>query len=193
MAVTLPSPMRKPRFLTFAGGLLFASIALGNPILEPPVEEFDYDESLELPWIEEDTGIPQPPDVAELQFLDVKGLPPGLKLYLDTARVKVDPNDRVIRMWVYLRSSHGVDNGSYEGFRCSTGEYRIYGYATPQRKPPVTPAKRSAWRLAREEPGSRYRHFLMQGYLCRFRGPRSPDEIQRAVRAGQPRNSMLSR
>ena len=125
--------MRKPRFLTFAGWLLFASIALGNPILEPPVEEFDNDESLEVPWIEEDTGIPQLPDVAELQFLDVKGLPPGLKLYLDTARVKVDPNDRVIRMWVYLRSSHGVDNGSYEGFRCSTGEYRIYGYATSHR------------------------------------------------------------
>ena len=94
---------------------------------------FNFDETLVDPWIEQETQIPDLPEFSSLQPLRVTGLPPGLELFLDTARVTVDPDDGVVRLWVYLRSQQGTLNGTYEGYRCTTGEYRVYGYATPGR------------------------------------------------------------
>jgi hypothetical protein len=193
MACSLFSSVRKPRFLAFVGWLLSAAAALGNPFLEPENPEFQYDDSRDVPWIEQETQIPDLPDLIDLQYLQIDGLPRGLKLYLDTARLTIDPNDEVIRLWLYVRSDRGADNGTYEGFRCTTGEYKVYAYATPRREQAVTPARGSAWRAAKGTPGSRYRRALMNGYLCGLRGARPPVDIRQAVRAGQPRDPMLYR
>lgn len=173
--------------------LVTSSVAIGNPYLESPVPEFRYDDSGDVPWLEEQTEIPPPPEVSDLQFLQIEGLPPGLELHLDTARVVVNPKDQVIRLWVYLLSDQGAKNGTYEGFRCGTGLYKVYGYATPRRTPPVTRAKRTEWRIAEHRPGSLHRRILMDSYLCGLRGPRPLAEIQQAVRYGSPHDPMLDR
>lgn len=155
--------------------------------------QFNYDESRKTPWIEDETEVPDLPELETLQPLRITGLPPELKLFLDTARVNVNNKDGIVRLWVYLRSDRGADNGTYEGYRCVTGEYKVYAYATPRRDPPVTPARRSVWRKARDAVSTPYRQFLMSDYLCGLRGVRPPIEIQQAVRAGKPRDPLLYR
>jgi hypothetical protein len=154
---------------------------------------FNYDETLATPWIESETEIPPLPEPGTLQPLQITGLPPGMQLLLDTARVTVGEEDEIVRLWVYLRSAQGVDNGTYEGYRCSTGEYKVYAYANPRRDPPITPAKRSTWRVARGERSTQYRRYLLQNYLCGLRGARPPVEIQQLVRDGEPRDPLLFR
>ena len=120
--------------------LVFCQISWSDPYADPTGTKdgpFNFDETLVDPWIEQETQIPDLPEFSSLQPLRVTGLPPGLELFLDTARVTVDPDDGVVRLWVYLRSQQGTLNGTYEGYRCTTGEYRVYGYATPRRDPPT--------------------------------------------------------
>jgi hypothetical protein len=184
-----------PRLLALLLGLT-ADVALANAEVEAILggpEEFEYDESLATPWIEQATDVPPLPDPDRLQRVDVAGLPPELILLLDTARVTVHPGDRVTRLWIYLRSAQGVENGSYEGYRCATGEYKVYAFANPRRDPPITPSKRNAWKVAREDRSARYRQHLMQDYLCSIRGARSPVEIRQAVRDGKPGDPLLFR
>lgn len=164
--------------------VVFCQIGWANPYVDPAGSKdgpFNFDETLVDPWVEQETQIPDLPEFSSLQPLRVRGIPPDLELFLDTARVTVDPDDQITRLWVYLRSKQGVLNGTYEGYRCATGEYRIYGYATPRRLPPITPAKRAAWRKARGELSTNYRQYLLRNYLCDLRGARSPIEIQNAV------------
>lgn len=172
--------------------LSLPATALAKPIdWEEP--EFRYDDSRDMPWIEEETEIAPVPDLVDLQHLRIDGLPPGMKLHLDTKGLTVDPKDQVIRLWVFVRSDGGANNGTYEGYRCVTREYKIYAYATPRRKPPVSLAKGSVWRAATDNRSSLYRKALMQDYLCELRGPRRPNEIHQAVRAGKPRGSLFER
>jgi hypothetical protein len=170
--------------------------AWANPYVED-IESgpgrFSYDESLARPWLEKEAEIPDLPDLADLQRLRVVGLPPELELYLDVDRVTLDPDDEVLRLWVYLRNKRGADNGTYEGYRCTTGEYKVFAYATPRRDRPVTPAKRSTWRQAKAAVATDYRRSLLRYYFCGLRGARPPIEIQRAVREGKPSDPFLYR
>ena len=172
--------------------LASSTTAMAKP-LDWEETEFNYDDSLDMPWIEEETEIAPLPELADLQHLRIDGLPPGMALHLDTKGLTVDPKDRVIRLWLFVRSDGGADNGTYEGYRCSTRQYKIYAYATPRREPPVTVAQTSAWRAAADGRSNRYRRVLMQDYLCGLRGARKPDEIHQAVRAGKPRGWLLER
>jgi hypothetical protein len=179
--------------LAWLAALWVPPTVLANPYLEDPNREFRYDDSRDVPWIEQDTNIPALPDPDDLQNLRIEGLPPGFELYLDTTGLTVDAKDGVIRLWLFLRSDRGTNNGTFEGFRCASGEYRVYGYATPRREPPVTRANRSTWRGVKDSRGDRYRRALMESYLCDLRGAREPSDIHQAVRAGNPRDSLLER
>jgi hypothetical protein len=165
-----------------------------NPYLEDAEsgpQRFGFDESLVAPWMEQDTVIPDPPDPSSLHELEAEGLPPGFRLFLDIDRVTVDPKDEIIRLWVVLRSSAGHENMSYEGYRCTTREYRVYAYANLQRDPPVRPLQRSTWRKARKERSTYYRKELLRHYLCGLHGARAPIEIRQAVRDGELRDPRL--
>ena len=170
---------------------LWSSFSLANPYLDSGERRFDFDESLADPWIENETEIPDLPEFSSLQSLSIRGLPPGLSLFLDTARVTVDPDDGIVRLWVYLKSKQGAENGTFDGYRCETGEYKVYAYATPRRDPPITPAKRSIWREARGERSTNYRKYLLRHYLCELGLARKPNEIQRVVRTGDPSGSFM--
>jgi len=168
--------------------------AASNPYIEDVEsgpDRFDHDETLVKPWIEQEAAIPDPPDPESLHELRANGLPPGFRLLLDIDRISVDPDDGVVRLWLVLRSSSGSDNTSYEGYRCITGEYRVYAYANLNRDPPVRPLTRSSWRKARGEHSTDYRRELLRHYLCGIRGARPPIEIQQAVRRGELRDPLL--
>ena len=173
----------------------FALTPVGaNPYLEDPDDRtFDYDDSQDKPWIENEAEIPPPPDPSTLDELQITGLPPGFTLLLDLERLAVDPVDRVIRLWLVLRSKEGHDNTSFEGYRCASGEYRVYAYADPRRDPPVREMTRSTWREARGSMAQNYRRHLLKQTFCGLRGARTPTEIRQAVRSGELRDPLIYR
>jgi len=144
--------------------------------------EFSYDDSQDIPWIEFETEIPKLPNPDELHRLGMDLLPSDFELFVDRDRITVNKDDYVVRMWLWLRNSHGNETGTFEGFRCTTGEYKVYAYANPGRQPPVRVHKRARWRNA-DAAGGRptYRSELLRDYFCSLGGTRSAHEIQAAM------------
>jgi hypothetical protein len=145
---------------------------------------FEYDDSQDIPWIENETEILALPDESNLQPVNLGNLPPGMTLLVDASRISVNPDDRVVRLWVVLRSDGGVDNASYEGYRCTVNEYKVYAHATPRRDPPVSKMTRATWREVGKNARGNYRRELLLNYFCTIRGVRSVQSIQSALRAG---------
>lgn len=140
--------------------------------------EFSYDDSKDIPWIENETEVLAVPRAQDLQPLRLDNLPPGLHMSVDMTRVTVTPEDRVVRLWLWVRSDQGAENGTFEGYRCETREYKVYAYANPARTPPVSKAKRPRWRAVGAPRSGNYRAELLQDYFCGIRGTRSAEEIR---------------
>ena len=150
---------------------------------EDTSEEFDYDDSQDIPWIENETEVLAPPRDEDLVPVSIDRLPAEMELLIDERRITFNPDDRVIRLWLVLRSRAGVNNGSFEGFRCETMEYKVYAYANSSRTPAVSKAKRPSWRAVGKLLSSNYRLELLQDYFCSLGGARDPDEIRLALRS----------
>lgn len=144
-----------------------------------PYERFTnhdtYNEALEVPWVELETKVSELPREEDLTRLDIIGMPPRLSLYADLQNMDVSDKDYVTRLWLVVRSEQGAYNGTYEGIRCATGEYKIYAYANPAGRKPLRVVNVPRWRETRM--GS-YRAELMQDYLCRNALPRSPRDVR---------------
>jgi hypothetical protein len=139
--------------------------------------EFSYDESQDIPWIENETEVLALPDPEDLTEVKLDQLPPGMSLSIDKSRITVNPEDKVVRAWLWVRSSAGAENGSFEGFRCDSYEYKVYAYANTRRTPPVTKAKKPRWVVAKKTDFGNYRWELMSHYFCGYRQSRSAREI----------------
>jgi hypothetical protein len=138
---------------------------------------FDYDDSGDIPWIENETEVLAMPQAENLSPVGVDALPRGMTLLIDRSRITVDPKDRVVRVWLWLRSDQGAESGSFEGYRCETREYKVYAYANPRRDPPVSKAKAPTWLSAKSAAGANYRLELLNDYFCGIRGARTAQEI----------------
>lgn len=154
--------------------------------------EFSYDESQDIPWIENETEILALPKEEDLSEVSLDDLPDGMRLYIDKRRLTVGEDDRVIRLWIVVRSDAGAENGTYEGYRCESNEFKVYAYATPRRDPPVSKARRPRWQFAKRRPSGNYRRELLQDYFCGIRGTRSADEIRQAVSGEFHRETFMS-
>lgn len=174
---------------------LFAADVIVDPIHEYRDEvgrgEFQYDDSQDIPWIENETKVLGLPERDDLLKVDLDQLPPGMKLMVDTSRISVNPDDQVVRVWLWIRSRSGADNASFEGFRCDTREYKVYAYGNPRRKPPVTKAKKPVWREAKKLVSGNYRRELMDFYFCGFNKIRNERDIA-AYLSGRIQRDLIS-
>ena len=134
-----------------------------------------YKEELEVPWVEIETKVKTPPKADDLTRLDILALPAGMTLYADFKNIDINDKDRVIRTWLVVRSDDGAYNGTYEGLRCGTREYKIYAYDNPKRSQRLRVINVPRWRKVRD---SGYRSELMQDYLCRNALPKTVHEIR---------------
>lgn len=153
--------------------------------------QFGYDDSEDIPWIENETEILALPEDDNLREIVVDQLPKGMTLFIDDSRITVGEKDRVIRAWLVVRSAAGAENGTYEGYRCETFEYKVYAHATPRRDPPVTKARRPVWRFADASRQGSYRLELLKDYFCELRGTRSVDAIRTAIREPYRRATLM--
>lgn len=142
-------------------------------------DELDYDESLEVPWVELETRVQKLPEDADLTRLALDRLPPNLSLYADLQNLTVSDKDLVSRTWLVVRSAQGAYNGTFEAIRCATGEYKIYAYGNPQRSKPLRVVNLPRWRKIR--PNS-YRDELAKDYICDGTRPKTPHQV-RSTRA----------
>ena len=154
--------------------------------------EFSYDDSQDIPWIENETEILAVPQEDDLARINLGDLPPGMTLLVDTRRISVNPDDKVVRLWIVLRSDAGVDNATYEGYRCVLNEYKVYAYATPRRTPPVTKANRPVWREVPSSRNNKLRRELLTDYFCTIRGVRAAEEIRVALTRGVERDTWFN-
>jgi hypothetical protein len=160
---------------------MFAADVIVDPIHEYRDEvergEFQYDDSDDIPWIENETKVLGLPNPDNLMVVNLDQLPRGMTLMLDESSISVNEEDRVVRVWLWVRTGSGADNASFEGFRCDTREYKVYAYGNPRRTPPVTKAKRPRWREAKKLPSGNYRRELMDFYFCGFNEIRNASDI----------------
>jgi len=143
--------------------------------------EFSYDDSQDIPWIENETEVLALPREDDLTRVNMDQLPEGFALFVDLSRITVNPKDRVIRLWLWTQSATGSASGSFEGYRCDTKEYKVYAYANPRRDPPVTKARKPRWKFAHETRYGNYRAELLGDYFCGIRGTRDEDDIRRRL------------
>ncbi len=167
------------RYLLFLLACLFATSLAARDVADPYADlehtNEDYNEALEVPWVEIETQVGRGPADADLSHLEVLHLPQGMSLFADLKHLSVDERDHVTRLWIVVRSQSGAYNGSYEGFRCATKEYKVYAYYNPKRSRPLRTIKLPRWRAV--WPGS-YRAELMRDVLCSDTNPRDPDRIR---------------
>ncbi len=135
----------------------------------------DYNESLDVPWVEIETHVQKEPDKKALIELENQNLPPGMRLFADLEHLVLDLRDHVSRLWLVVRSARGAENTTFEGYRCATGEYKVYAYYNSRRSKPLRVVNLPRWRVVR--PRS-WRAELARETLCSGTSPRNPDSVR---------------
>jgi hypothetical protein len=105
------------------------------------------------------------------------------KFFADVSSLTIG-EDGVIRLALGVRSISGAWSLTYEGFRCETYEYRIYGtsrgFDNEWKK-----NKRSKWTFARYGDAGRMRFELARYYLCHIGSINPLTEISELLEKGR--------
>ena len=143
--------------------------------------EFEFDETLVEPWKERVTKIPVL-NVDQLQKVDIDHGPIGADVYIDLSTVEVFKDDRVVRYWMVLQSGSGrYGSMSYEGIRCGTQEYKIYGHTSARRTSLIRPVKRPSWRPIKNNTRDPH-HELSRDFFCSGVIPRTQRGVLTALK-----------
>jgi hypothetical protein len=158
--------------------LIFSAQLFAVETYDPyaPIEN-GYDPSLEVPWVEIETQVnqlPQEENLKQLRVDKLDAMPSGMRFSMDLENVTVSDKDYVTRTWFVVRSDNAY-NGTYEGIRCATGEYKVYAYANPTRSKPLRIMKMPTWKKIRK---STYRAEVARDYICDDVRPKSEHAVK---------------
>ena len=138
-----------------AAGLAQRS-TLGVPQVDETIERARAAEAvLELP------ASSRPANLAEFQVTDRR----GLKYFVDTGSLAVTRAGDV-RFTLVVRSPSGVDNVSYEGFRCTRREHRIYAVGRADGSWAAIPEQSARSDRVPNKSTNHYSATLFDDYLC---------------------------
>jgi len=154
--------------------------------------EFQYDDSKDVPWREDQIQLPAPPgDDATLGELKLDSLPKAFTAYLDMATLNVNPTDGVIRYWLVVRGQGGATT-SYEGMNCRSREYKAYAFADPRAPNGLRPVRAPRWQLLGFARRSDYRWELADSYLCIGTDAKAPKDVVGSIRGYYQRQKPFS-
>lgn len=134
----------------------------------------------ERAWRELEAPLPVYPRAENLLPFFVSAVT-RFEFYIDRESISVG-EDGVVRYALVVRSAQGAESVSFEGIRCSTGEYRIYatGLGEGRWSPSKTP-----WRAIEPRNVQRWHNALKQEYFCPLGVPiYSAEEGIQALRRG---------
>ncbi len=152
----------------------------GNILLDDPTD-IKYTPSAEEDWKEGEVKLPEQVNRDALQAFEVGAGEQRFQYLIDTTSL-ITGEDGVTRFLLVIRSNSGVDNSSYEGFRCGERLYKAYAYGDANR---LFPATDSDWQLISKDESTDYRAALYDDMLCNLLTgkPNDPDEVFRAMRS----------
>ena len=128
-------------------------------------------------WRESEAPAPPALRTTGLIPLEIPGS--QLRFGVDPASVSLG-SDGVVRYVVVASSASGAVNGIYEGIRCNTAEYKVYGRNTGG----GWSTSGTDWRALHDQPRSRHSLLVARTGACIGRGPnRSAAQIVRDLRA----------
>lgn len=144
-------------------------------------EQDDFEANVKE-WKESLEKVPAYPGDDQWKQVQIDVLPKNQQAYLDMESLNVSDKDFVVRYWLRIRSSAGAFTATFEGLRCSTGEYVIYAYGDPRRKPVVRKVKMPKWKEYGRKKGANYREELAEDVFCTGKIPRERYQIEQAVK-----------
>jgi hypothetical protein len=108
-------------------------------------------------------ALPKPQDLIEFFVSSAS----DFRFFIDRQSLSVG-KDGVVRFTLLARSASGVENLTYEGIRCSEGNYRVYAYGKPGGG---WSERDSGWRAIESKSVQRWHNALWLEYFCPQRVP----------------------
>jgi hypothetical protein len=160
-------------------GWLVLVVALAGCGGTQPKSDWERKHEERLPPAEEAVALPAYPKAGELIEFFVAATS-EFRFFVDAASVSVGP-DGVVRYVLVARSATGVQNVSFEGMRCATGEVRTYALG----RDGDWTGKPGEWRAIQPRSVQRWHNALYREYFCPQKEPiRSAREGVDALRRG---------
>jgi hypothetical protein len=158
--------------------LSFSCALLADNILSDSAQENTHWQP-EEPFKEETTELPDKIDLEDLQPFQVTANDPRFQHFIERGSLQTG-SDRVTRFTVVIRSKTGVDNTSYEGFRCGERLYKVYAYGSGER---LFAVKTPSWQIIPKDQSTNYRAALYDDLICNLLTGKNnpPDAIFRAM------------
>jgi hypothetical protein len=146
-----------------------------------PKSDWERENEERLKQSEEVVVAPPRLDRASLVELELDA-PTDFRYYVDAASLSVGA-DRVVRYVFVARSPGGVESLTFEGLRCSAGEYRVYAVGRPAGD--GWAGRPGQWRPVPPNPRLG-QNALLRRYFCPARGTAIADAAEGAdaLRAG---------
>jgi hypothetical protein len=131
-------------------------------------------------WKEGEYTLPAPPKAEDLMEFYVSATT-DFRFFVDRQSLSVG-KDGVVRFTLLARSPSGSENVTYEGIRCSEGNYRVYAYG---RAGGGWNERDSDWRPIEVKTTQRWHSALWREYFCPHKVPIfDPAEGVDALRRG---------
>lgn len=137
-------------------GLLLATAASAE------VRMRNWDDPDAPQWAEEEAVFPAFPNDENLRPIYVSEMT-SHQFLVDGSTLQVG-KDGVIRYVLVVRTQGGATNVTFEGIRCETREYKIYG--SGRQDGTWAPSRRTAWRPIENKPMNRQHAALSRDYFC---------------------------
>jgi len=115
------------------------------------------------PWSEMNAPLPPYPQAANLAEFKLSG-GTSFKFFADLTSVRVDA-DGVVRYTVIARSASGIENVSFEGIHCESGEYKVYAYGSTDDRTWIL-SRNPKWQAISGTSNNNLRQSLRLYYLC---------------------------
>jgi hypothetical protein len=115
-------------------------------------------------WKEGALTLPAWPRDSDLVEWVPDGPGTGLRYFIDTANLRLDPSGDVVRYTLAVEAPSGTRNVSYEGIHCSLrGAYKVYAYGIDGRFDRASPAD---WAPIAETGNESFRYDLHRHRFC---------------------------
>lgn len=147
---------------------------------ESEQDEFNYDDSGDVPWREAELLELSLPNDDELVELGVDRAPAGMKVFIDTSSITVDEKDFVTRYWLVLQAGKSR-NAMYEGIKCNTAEYKTYAFENKWKKDGLNRIKSPAWQKIPRTGHNQFRFEMYRYYICSDVLPRPVRDVKRLI------------
>ena len=148
-----------------------------DPLEGANPDEFDYDDSGDVPWKEDDLNALSPPLDENLVKLKIDHPPIGFEVYIDLTSINVSESDSVVRYWLVLKAGKSR-NAMYEGIMCKSNEYKTYAFENKWKKDKVNIHKAAQWQKINYYNQNNFRYELVKYYFCSDVLPRPLGDIK---------------